>query len=130
MLAGMACGWAVTAQAVQQQQPPVPAGTWKGLLQGAGLNVVFHITAAADGKFTATMDSPDQNVTGIPVSQVTYADSVLKIVVAAIQGDFEGRLGADGKFKGQWRQGTATLPLVLEKSAPPARKPDGAAELE
>jgi hypothetical protein len=118
----LALGWASQARSVRQQAPAV-AGTWKGLLEAAHLNVVFHIAAAPDGKLTATMDSPDQGVNGIPVSQVTFADSTLKLTVAAVQGGFEGKLGGNGKFTGEWRQGAAVLPLVLEKVPAPAKAP-------
>jgi pimeloyl-ACP methyl ester carboxylesterase len=116
-------GWTWSADAHALQQPSPIAGSWSGQLETVRLTIVFHISAGPDGKFTATMDSPDQGVTGIPVSQVTYADSVLKLVVAAVQGEYEGRLGADSTLTGQWRQGAAQLGLVLKKGAPAARKP-------
>ena len=47
-------------------------GAWMGMLDTGAtkLRVVFHIVNTADG-LTATMDSPDQNVTGLPVTAVT-----------------------------------------------------------
>jgi pimeloyl-ACP methyl ester carboxylesterase len=121
MLAVAGWTWSADARALQQASPIV--GSWTGQLETVRLTIVFHITAAPDGKFTATMDSPDQGVTGIAVSQVTFADSVLKLVVAAVQGEYEGRLGADSTFTGQWRQGAAQLGLVLKKGAAAGRKP-------
>jgi hypothetical protein len=124
VFAGLQIGMAQVAQ-----QPPSVAGTWKGVLEAARLTVVFNIAATPDGKLTATMDSPDQGATGIPVSQVIFADSVLKITVAAVQGSYEGRLGGDGRIKGEWRQGAAALPLLLEKVPPPAKTPEPKARL-
>ena len=43
-------------------------GDWQGKLsyEGVELRVVFHITGQS-GNFQTTMDSPDQDATGIPV---------------------------------------------------------------
>jgi pimeloyl-ACP methyl ester carboxylesterase len=40
-----------------------------------------------------------------------------------VAGEYEGKLGADGKITGVWRQGGTSLALILERGAPPARKP-------
>jgi hypothetical protein len=123
-LAMLVAGSASEVQAQQPAgQPRLPAGTWKGTLEAARLTVVFHIASTPEGGFSATMDSPDQGARGIPVSRVTFADSTLTLVVEAVRGEFQGRIGPDGKFSGQWRQGGAALPLILERAAP-AKSPD------
>lgn len=94
-----------------------PVGTWQGVLDtGAGqLTIVFHVRTG-DGGLEATMDSPDQGATGIPVSEVTFEDGTLRLVSRAIGGEFEGTLFADGHaLEGTWRQGGAELPLTLER---------------
>ncbi len=94
-------------------------GSWIGTLTvpGTELRIVFHITEGEDGTLSATMDSPDQGATGITVSEVTFADGHLKLVSAAVNGEFEGDLTADGsRIEGEWRQGGATLPLVLSRT--------------
>ncbi|MEJ2240259.1 MAG: alpha/beta fold hydrolase [Gemmatimonadales bacterium] len=94
-------------------------GTWLGTLavQGTQLRIVFHIAEGEDGALTATMDSPDQGAVGIPVSEVTYAERHLKLVSAAVSGEFDGDLSADGsQIVGEWRQGGFTLPLTLTKT--------------
>ena len=47
-------------------------GDWQGTLDVGvmKLRLVFHITNTEDG-LTATMDSPDQNANGLPVTSVT-----------------------------------------------------------
>jgi len=44
-------------------------GIWQGKLEikGVSIRIVFNITKDAEGKLTATMDSPDQRVKDIPV---------------------------------------------------------------
>jgi len=94
-------------------------GSWLGTLTvpGAELRILFHIAETEDGTLSATMDSPDQGVNGIPVSEVTFTDGHLKLVSAAVNGEFEGDLSADGsQIVGEWRQGGAALPLTVSRT--------------
>lgn len=91
------------------------AGSWLGTLEaGVKLRVVFHIESAPDGKLAARLDSPDQGAKGIPVSDVTFSDSVLNMAAKAIGGSFSGKLTGD-EISGTWKQGGAELPLVLKR---------------
>src|SRR5205807_6067090 len=47
-------------------------GTWEGGLAAASasLRVILHVSRAADGTGSATLDSPDQNAKGLPVNSV------------------------------------------------------------
>ena len=49
------------------------AGDWQGTLTAgpAELRLVLHVTGNAGTGYRATMDSPDQNVTGMPVEAVS-----------------------------------------------------------
>lgn len=93
-------------------------GDWNGVLnvQGIQLRLVFHISRT-EGVYSATVDSPDQNVTGIPVTAVSYEQSVLKLSVAAIGMEYEGALGADGNIKGTFKQAGQAFPLDLGRAA-------------
>ena len=53
-------------------------GSWGGILkiQENQLKVVVNLKFK-DSVYTATMDSPDQNVFGIPVKEVSFENSVL-----------------------------------------------------
>ncbi len=64
------------------------AGDWQGTLNtGMGeLRLVLHLTKAANGSLTATLDSVDQGANGIPVKSVTLKDSKLKLDVEAVHG--------------------------------------------
>src|SRR5215469_3013467 len=80
-------------------------GDWQGALDtGMGkLRLVLHITKAADGKLTATLDSIDQNSNGIPVNSVTLKDSKLSLDVAIVHGTYEATVAPDAKsMKGTW----------------------------
>ena len=98
-------------------------GSWEGKLvvPGGELPIVFNIQAAEGGGFTATMDSPAQGATGIPVNEVSFSDGHLLLGSQAVQAEFEGDLSADGtELVGKWRQGGMELDLTLVKegSAP------------
>jgi len=93
------------------------AGAWEGAIDTGAvrLRIGVAITAQPDGKLSAMMDSPDQGAYGLPLSDVTFADGVLKFVLQRANGAFEGRLNAAGtEIAGTWTQGGA-LPLVLKK---------------
>jgi uncharacterized protein len=97
-------------------------GIWLGSLKVSGINlrIVFHITKAAEGNYTATMDSPDQGAKNIPVEKVTFTDSKVKIEMPNIQGVYDGTLSAEGtKFNGTWTQAGRVFPLDLEKTEKP-----------
>jgi len=94
------------------------AGTWEGTLQiqGIELRLVFHIERAADGSYSATLDSPDQGASGIPVSKVTFSGSVVSLTSAAVSGVFEGKIAEDGAtIDGEWRQRGTVLPLIVTR---------------
>ena len=92
-------------------------GLWMGSLEvpnGVELRILFNISMETDGSISATMDSLDQGVKGIPVEAATYKDGSLRLEVKSINGIFEGMLKADGKtIDGKWKQGGLDLPLVL-----------------
>jgi len=109
-----------TAAMKTEHKPAKPSdidGTWTGALDAGGqkLRAVFHITNTEDG-LTATMDSPDQNAHGIPVTSVTRNGSSLKLELKGIGGEFEGKISSDlSTIEGSWSQGGGTLPLTLKR---------------
>ena len=92
-------------------------GAWMGTLDAGvmKLRVVFHITNTEDG-LTATMDSPDQNAKGLPVTSVTRDGTSLKLEMKQIAGGFEGKISNDlTSIEGTWTQRGNALPLVLKR---------------
>ena len=92
-------------------------GLWQGTLKvpGGELRVVFHVNKAADGKLTATMDSPDQGATGIAVDECAFSKGKLTLAAKAIGGGFEGTMKNDSTIEGNWSQAGMSLPLVLKR---------------
>lgn len=92
-------------------------GIWQGKLKipGIELTIVFKISENPDGTLTATMDSPDQGATGIPVEEVIFIDNTLRLEVKSAGGVFEGKVSEDFLvIKGEWKQSGQTLPLTLK----------------
>jgi pimeloyl-ACP methyl ester carboxylesterase len=97
-------------------------GSWIGTLQigPSQLRIVFNIKADSAGAMSATLDSPDQGATGIPVSGVVLKGDSLMLGVLAVGGEYAGRLEAgDTTITGTWRQGGMSLPLIVRRSAKP-----------
>jgi hypothetical protein len=92
-------------------------GTWQGSLKSANRQsrLVFNI-ALEGNKLRAVMYSIDQGGEGTPASAVTQNGSTIKITIAAIRGNYEGKLTRDGKtIAGTWTQGVP-LPLNLARA--------------
>ena len=93
-------------------------GIWQGKLKipGIELTIVFKISENPDGTLTATMDSPDQGATGIPVEEVIFKDNTLRLEVKSAGGVFEGKVSEDFLvIEGEWKQSGQTLPLTVKR---------------
>jgi len=93
-------------------------GIWEGKLEvlGTELRIVFSISKNPDGALTATMDSPDQGVTGILVEEVIFKDNTLRLEVKSAGGVFEGKVSEDFLvIEGEWRQSGQAFPLTVKR---------------
>ena len=122
------CAILVIPAQVKAQGEPGIAGDWMGNLQVPTgiLRMVVHITAADDGTLSATLDSPDQGATGIPLGDVSFVNGHLHFSLAAAGGVFEGDLRTPGdSIDGTWSQAGMMLPLVLGRTdaAPTLNRP-------
>jgi dienelactone hydrolase len=108
------------AETKPEAKPAKPSdidGAWMGTLDTGSikLRVVFHILNTADG-LTATMDSLDQGMNGLPTDSVARDGASLKIEAKKIGGAFDGTISADlASIDGKWSQGGGSLPLLLKR---------------
>ncbi|MGB8885824.1 MAG: serine hydrolase domain-containing protein [Candidatus Korobacteraceae bacterium] len=110
------CGLPLFAQT---PTPQTLAGDWSGALTvgSSSLPLVIHLRVEADGKLSATLDSPAQGGYGAAGSNVQLKGSTFSFDVPAALGTYTGTVSADGKtISGTWSQGKP-LPLVLKQSA-------------
>ena len=97
---------------------PVVAGDWNGALStgNGSLRVVLHVSQGSDGQLSATVDSPDQGVTGIPVSSISFKDMTVHLEIEKFGAAFDGTMNHDGsEISGTWKQGSASLPLAFKR---------------
>ncbi len=93
-------------------------GIWEGQLKvpGTELRIVFNISKNQDGALTATLDSPDQGVTDIPIEEVIFKDNTLHLEVKSAGGIFEGKVNQDFLvIEGEWKQSGQALPLTINR---------------
>lgn len=93
------------------------SGQWNGALkvQGIQLRLVINISKTADG-YSATMDSPDQGVKGIPIAQTTFENSILKFAIPSATIEYIGELSED-EFTGTFKQNGQEFPMNLSRIA-------------
>lgn len=99
------------------------AGAWEGTLafQGTRMRIVFRL-AAADGGYTATMESPDQGVRGVPVDGVSLCNGELRLDLPALHASYRGMVLPVGLIVGTFTQAGAEIPLSFTRR-PAARRP-------
>ncbi|RZJ74170.1 MAG: alpha/beta fold hydrolase [Flavobacterium sp.] len=93
------------------------AGTWNGMLSfpGGQLRLAINITKTGTG-YTATMDSPDQGATGIPVTAISFVNNILNFSIENAKIEYEGTYQSNA-FKGTFRQSGMPIPLDLGRDA-------------
>jgi len=120
--AGLASFFLLTiAPAPAWAQDPSPiVGDWQGTLNpGAQPKkpIVVHISAAQDGSLTGTIDYPEQDTSGIQMTAITYAKSVLHFESTPSLTVYDGTMSADKtKITGTLKQAAASLDLVLHRT--------------
>ena len=95
-------------------------GDWQGAISAGGntLHLAVHFTQSADGKFSGTMDSLDQNAMGIPMTAVTFAAPDVHFEIASISGVYDGKISKDNsEIAGSWKQAGQGLQLTLKRAA-------------
>ena len=90
-------------------------GDWSGKLNAAGQEIplIFHFSGTDDA-LTATMDSPSQGASGIPVEKVSFADGELSLSLMGGQVLYVAQIKGE-TMEGTFKQGGAELPLNLSK---------------
>lgn len=88
-------------------------GSWHGMLAFPGGQLRLTINIKQNGTaYTATMDSPDQDAMGIPVSKISFIDNILTFAVPEGAIEYKGTLEGD-KIKGTFSQNNYPIPLDL-----------------
>ncbi len=104
--------------AAQDAAPVV--GEWTGTLNPGGQpkkRVVVHISAEQDGSLRGTIDYPDQDVSGVQITAITYRKSTLHFESTPGLCAFDGTMDNDSSnIMGVWKQGGTNLNLALNRT--------------
>lgn len=95
------------------------SGSWRGELDLGiqKLPLVFHFQAQGDA-WEGTLDSPQQNAAGIPISEIRFEDPMLFLQIDAIGASYEAILSGE-VLQGTFKQAGLELP---SPSAPKRRR--------
>lgn len=96
---------------------PIFIGKWSGPLTQFGTTTKFVVNIdVKDGIVVPTLDSPDQNAFGIPVSDFKQTNDSVSFKLAIASAVFAGTLDRNNqKIKGIWTQRGTEYPLNLSK---------------
>lgn len=97
----------------------IEAGAWNGKIEfpGQNLRLIIHLEETPDG-WTGSLDSPDQNVSGIKADEVSVIDDTLKFTIERLGASYKGFAQLeDGvvSINGTFSQAGFDLPLALGK---------------
>ena len=100
---------------------PLPiVGDWEGTLDPGAQpkkRIVVHISAAQDGSLNGTIDYPDQDTSGIPITAITYKEPALHFESSSNLSVYDGTTNKDNsEITGTWKQGASGLNLSLKRS--------------
>jgi hypothetical protein len=90
------------------------AGDYSGQL--GQVPVELHLVSAGNGTLSGTVDSPKQNLFGMPCTDLNVNGKSLSFAVPMVHGIWSGVIGDDGALlAGIWSQGSSTTPLSLSR---------------
>jgi RNA polymerase sigma factor (sigma-70 family) len=92
-------------------------GHWKGTVtvDGIRLRLSLHIARLPDGRYSATLDSPDQGSSGALATAVRYRSPKVRIEWVWMRCAFEGRL-EHGELSGAISGERTKAPVVFQRS--------------
>jgi len=109
----------VPAPTMAADAKPVVAD-WEGTLDPgaqAKKRIVVHISAAQDGSLSGTIDYPDQEISGILITAITYQEPTLHFESGPSQSAYDGTMNKDNsEITGTWKQPGTSLNLILKRT--------------
>jgi hypothetical protein len=101
--------------------PPRIVGTWEGVLDPGAQpkkHIVVHISADQDGSLSGTIDYPDQDVSGIQITAITYKANTLHFESTPNLSSYDGTTNRDEtEITGNWKQGATPVSLTLKRTS-------------
>lgn len=92
-------------------------GSWLGTLDVGAmqLRLVFNINCPGDSLLEATLDSPDQGASDIPMGVVSLMADSIRIDAPMLRAYYIGKIHSETAIHGEWNQAGRSFELNLEK---------------
>ena len=99
------------------------SGKWFGKISvmGTEFHMIFDFKSV-NSTFIGTMDIPQQNAKGIPLSSVTFKDNTLVFNFEQAKFSYSGKLNDSNEFEGIFSQNGQNLPLKLSRTQTEIKK--------
>jgi uncharacterized protein len=94
-------------------------GVWQGALEGNGmrLRLQLHVSHDDQKQLVAALDSPDQQVSGLPAIKVSQKDAAFHFEIPIVTGVYDGALNAaKTAITGSWTQNGVEQKLNFRRS--------------
>ncbi len=94
-------------------------GLWQGALEGNGmrLRLQLHVTHDDQKQLVAALDSPDQQVSGLPAIKVSQKNAAFHFEIPVVTGVYDGTLNAaKSTITGSWTQNGIEQKLNFRRS--------------
>ena len=125
LITGLIIGLIIVFSVSSSAQSAPLEGNWLGALEVGGgmkLRLVLKITKAADGTFSAKMDSIDQGANDLALDSIVLENKTVRFEAKKYQMSFEGKLDeVGGEISGTFKQGANSLPLIFKRTAVAAK---------
>ena len=112
-------GLGVPAITMAADASPI-VGNWEGTLDPGAQpkkRLLVHISAAQDGTLSGMIDYPDQDISGIPITAITYKEPTLHFESSPSLTVYDGAMIKDtSSITGTLKQAGASLSLVLKRT--------------
>jgi hypothetical protein len=116
---GLWLGLTLMAGLAIAADPPI-VGAWEGTLDPGAQpkkKVLVHISADTGGNLSGTIDYPDQSISGVGITAITYHEPALHFECSSMHAAYDGSMNKDNsKITGTWKDGSAPLSLILTKT--------------
>jgi hypothetical protein len=114
-------GMSIAPIPVMAAEPQPIIGVWEGTLDPGAQpqkRIVVHISAAQDGSLSGTIDYPDQDISGTPMTAITYKEPTLHFESSPSQSVYDGTMNKDNsEITGTFKQAGASLNLILKRTS-------------
>jgi hypothetical protein len=111
----------ITPIPARAADPQPITGVWEGTLDPGAQpkkRIVVHISAALDGSLNGTIDYPDQDISGTPITAITYKEPTLHFESSPSQTVYDGAMNKDNsEITGTFKQAGASLSLIPKRTS-------------